>query len=420
MSQVQPKSQKTIAGLILCVFFLQVIGCGNLMSNHSIDVRFDEVIEELKIEANRAEVLWANERLQWANTVKNLSKKIFTQVNSYPKLSGQLSSDPEKATQFVIQNQPLLQAWFDSIEMYSTQMRELIYFVSKKSYESTQDSEIAHNYVVLYFALNYLQNLYRSLVEASAPLALGASMEELQTIPEVQNFKKIILDHQFACLGMTVVIENDIANTLSVLTPYKKSGVLPAKMANSVERLQKRLISTLSDKRSSIEKAVAQLSLEDKTNLDQKVAEFRKGYEGKTLLYTPGMNSSAIVNFLTVIGNLTWGLINTVLGIGVIVFAMIVSPFIETVDFPSFSVAQNGKQIAVEIDGLVPWNRNFSLGLLEFRGRSYGLDSKHEGAHATQSAVLGPLYLPVVMASYVLSGGYSHDSLIERWADAWK
>jgi hypothetical protein len=59
-----------------------------------------------------------------------------------------------------------------------------------------------------------------------------------------------------------------------------------------------------------------------------------------------------------------------------------------------------------------------SLGLFELdNGSGPSFATGHEGAHAVQSAILGPLYIPAVLVTYALSG--FDQGFMEDWADAW-
>jgi hypothetical protein len=95
---------------------------------------------------------------------------------------------------------------------------------------------------------------------------------------------------------------------------------------------------------------------------------------------------------------------------------MVISPFTDSVDFPSFSLSSNGKQILVKINGYGPPGE-MSMGLWEISSWGGGFASTHEGGHAFQSALLGPLYLPVVLTTYAIFGwdcGFA-----EEWATDW-
>ncbi len=108
-----------------------------------------------------------------------------------------------------------------------------------------------------------------------------------------------------------------------------------------------------------------------------------------------------MVNLLSAVANLTWGLLNTIVGLVVAV------PFVLMGRRVSWS--SNGKQ--VNIDTL---NLHMSLGLLHF-----GANAQHEGGHALQSAILGPAYLPLVGFAYGLAWlttGDLSQAFIEKWA----
>jgi hypothetical protein len=87
---------------------------------------------------------------------------------------------------------------------------------------------------------------------------------------------------------------------------------------------------------------------------------------------------------------------------------------------PRFAVAQNGRQIYVDVTGSNPLGiyGKMSMGLFELdNGTGYSFASGHEGAHAIQSALLNPFYVPVVLFTYMVSG--FDRGFMEEWADAW-
>ena len=107
-----------------------------------------------------------------------------------------------------------------------------------------------------------------------------------------------------------------------------------------------------------------------------------------------------------------------VIGAGVVLTAAIISPFTRHVDFPTIKVSASGQQIYVDVSGLTPVPGKMSLGIFELDNHSsYFFASGHEGGHAKQSALLGPLYLPVVVFSYIIQGHSA--SFMETWADNW-
>lgn len=122
---------------------------------------------------------------------------------------------------------------------------------------------------------------------------------------------------------------------------------------------------------------------------------------------------------LTWIGNLTWGLFNSL--IGFILFIGALLHLAGKGEKPVVRLSRTGEQIVLE-NG-VYGDDVMSLGIFQFGQTSHikiedkYTDDEHETGHARQSAVLGPFYLPLVGISYANVGGPY--GFIEDWADDW-
>ncbi len=117
------------------------------------------------------------------------------------------------------------------------------------------------------------------------------------------------------------------------------------------------------------------------------------------------------INVLTIVGNLTWGLVNTLLG------TVVALPFLLTGSLPR--VSNNGKQLQL-MPAFMEAKQGLSLGIWSF-GK---VDPLHEGGHAIQSAILGPFYLLAIGIPSVMSAllaplrppGRHEKSWFEVWA----
>lgn len=128
-------------------------------------------------------------------------------------------------------------------------------------------------------------------------------------------------------------------------------------------------------------------------------------------------SSKKIKKIATIISNLTWGLVNTVIGVGAIIimtpfqFVMDLNTPFKCIKKPYVELSENGLQLSVRICPLSATGA--SLGLINIGNSDF-----HEGGHSVQSALLGPLYLPAVLASYMIQG--HSDSSLEIWAREWE
>ena len=125
-----------------------------------------------------------------------------------------------------------------------------------------------------------------------------------------------------------------------------------------------------------------------------------------------------IANTLTIVGNLTWGLPNTVVGGIVALMSMVAHPFIpaDEREAMDFGISSNGKQIRFNSQLIYGNGISFESSLGMFQTTNSGGDNnEHEGGHAVQSAILGPFYFPAVGLSYLISGFDA--GVMEEWAD---
>jgi hypothetical protein len=417
-SRFQP-IQRVFSGLVLSAFVVQISGCENYISTKHIDSEFSRLGQNFKEEAQERTLESSADRLKSYESLKGLVTSAITAIAAAPKLTGKLTTDPKLAEVWIKTNQPVIEKWYEGIEAKVEPLRMFIYNTSKTAFEAAYNpsSDVRDSVLVLY-ALHYYRNMARTLFEVASPLMMGAGSEDFKNVPGAEEFKKKITDIAFAQLGMTMLVDQDIQKTLSRLDAYRQKQSIPRFLENRISNLQKSVASFEGRKKARFDKHLAKLSAEDRAEVQTKIDAVRAEFASKSLLYTPGSNSSVLKNILIWIGNLTWGLINTLVGVGIIIATMIVSPFSEYVDFPRFAMARSGRQIYVDVSGMGPYPAKLSMGIFEFDNHTgYGWASHHEGGHAAQSAILGPFYLPVVLASYLTAGWGG--GFIEDWADAW-
>lgn len=131
------------------------------------------------------------------------------------------------------------------------------------------------------------------------------------------------------------------------------------------------------------------------------------------------LRRTKILNTLAVIGNLTWGLPNTAVGAILSVVSAAVSPFRseEIRKSDPFEITRTGSGKQIGVSSPLIRRSAVSLGLFQLYSHDQKSDA-HEGGHAFQSAILGPLYLPSIGLTYLLHGEISPvDSWPEKWAD---
>jgi hypothetical protein len=215
-------------------------------------------------------------------------------------------------------------------------------------------------------------------------------------------------------MGLGLVVQED----LSRVSERMRQLEIPQGLGDMISGIAKNAREERKLRQQSLDEINAEKGEKERTELMDRAQKLdaAKKLLAQTLLYVPGQAFS-FVKLLAVISNLTWGLCNSVVGLGVIFWAMIASPFSEYVDFPSFTMSENGFQIWVNATGaIIPWMA-FSLGVFVFGSSSEPYAGAHEGGHSFQSAILGPFYLPTVGISYLIQGHYG--SFMETWADGW-
>lgn len=123
-------------------------------------------------------------------------------------------------------------------------------------------------------------------------------------------------------------------------------------------------------------------------------------------------------NHWTWLGNLTWGLCNSILGLTASLLFCI--PPLLFGKLPKIGLSPTGEQILVQTPvAFIP----FSLGI--FHIGQNDSKAKHETAHSRQSAALGPLFLPLIAVDYLILCPLlsliigEPTSIMENCADKW-
>ncbi len=216
----------------------------------------------------------------------------------------------------------------------------------------------------------------------------------------------------------------------------KTSGLLSETEIKSIDMLiggNEKIFANKETK--SLDEAIEeQFEGDEKEQLIKLKKDFEAAFKGKSLLYGPNNPDHPLVHLLVITSNLTWGLVNSLVGLGFIAAGLILAPatriintisrmltgyrIVYNVHWPAIKVAQNRMQLYVDSCGLGYIRSKMSMGLFELDFcTNHRFASMHEGGHAKQSALLGPLYLPAAILSYALVLG--HGGFIEHWADVW-
>lgn len=260
--------------------------------------------------------------------------------------------------------------------------------------------------------------------------------EYFDELEENQNFKKYLFEEYTKTLAISKIAAKDIEKTLISLKEMREGEILSEEQVKYITSL----VSQRTTKEKQPQKEITEITNETLTDegkdlLFKSIEDQHKEFETLTFLYDPAQNDHPAVHALVIIANLTWGLPNTLVGLGFVLTAAILAPvtqgmgaivrlsgyepYFMEMRFPRLKVAASKMQIYADVCGLNYIPSKMSAGLFELDFcTTYNFASGHEAGHAKQSALLGPLYFPAAILSYTLNMG--HGGFIESWADAWE
>ncbi|OUR99639.1 hypothetical protein A9Q84_01050 [Halobacteriovorax marinus] len=408
--------------LVFAVIF-QLVGC-DMVSINAETTTLEKVIAGLERDAGRSKAR-RDETVLTAKSINKIAKEIRNHLNHPPKLKGKLSEDAPESYEFVKTNGEKLTNWIKEYKNKSQKLMKIVHSLGSKNYETNEDflpvhtqKEIIKNEALIFFSLQYLKKFNTIMLDMIAPMTIGSMQESYKNIATLENFSKEIQDNYFTFLGLHVVLNNDLAKTTKNLGDYRERNNLPRYIRNAITITVKRVKKADTKRTDSMANMQEHLGDENFTEFLEIQKDFIAKLETKSILFDPNNPDSIVSKIFVVILNLTWGLPNTLIGVGIILATAIVSPFTPYVDFPTFNISASGQQIYVDTSGMGPMAGKMSMGLFEFDNHAgYHFASGHEAGHSKQSALLGPFYLPAVLLSYSISG--FDQGFIEDWAWGW-
>ncbi|MGZ3794442.1 MAG: hypothetical protein ACXVCP_18995 [Bdellovibrio sp.] len=397
-------------------FSLNTIGCkvGQNPVNNSMEKVSLALEGQYKVDPIKEKY----DQWQISLRVNEIGKATIAALSDIPTLKGQLSQNVQNAEMFVRNNKTALMNYLDKVEGASGRSHEIIYSISKEALLSKDSIASAKDYTLVYFGLMYQAYVYQTLVKNLSVIAVASSSQNFDKSQEILDFRRELLKRYFSYVGLQTIIHKDIARVLTQLKKYKKAGVLLRPLDEAIGENLSMIASQSRSEHSSLKNVLGQASAQQQQQFKTEMDKFLKAFDKVSLLYNPAQKASALFNVISWVGNLTFGLINTLLGAGVVVLTAIVSPFSSSVDFPTLKISASGSQIYADVSGMGPMAGKLSLGLFELDNYAgYSFSSDHEGVHAIQSVIFGPFYLPVVVASYMMSG--FDNGFMEDWAWEW-
>lgn len=415
---------KFLHKLVLLSIIFNLVGC-NFMKTKHLDSPFKSVLKGLENDLENIGRSSDEKRLERGQRINSLRKAITHKLNARPDLIGQMSNDVNQTQNFVQANQFKLESWLKEVRSLQEEMISLVQELGRENFKFDENGnlrntkeDIAKNQVLIYFALQYLREYNKKQLQIILPLTLGSLKKDFDKEESIVNFRTEILDLHLTMVGAIQVADNDIERTLKTLQSLKKAGAIEKRMSKAIKKSLKAIKKREQVHTKGLFHTTEILGPEEKENFEKIKAEYNKKISGMSFLFDPANPDSIISKILVTISNLTWGLVNTVIGAGVVLAAAVISPFTKYVDFPTIKISASGQQIYVDVSGLTPVAGKMSLGIFELDNHGgFFFASGHEGGHAKQSALLGPLYLPVVIFSYIIQG--HSGSFMEDWADNW-
>ncbi|MFT6070732.1 MAG: hypothetical protein ACJAT2_000708 [Bacteriovoracaceae bacterium] len=415
---------KILHKLALLTIIFNLVGC-NFMKTKHLDSPFKSVLRTLEHDLEEKGSSLDEKRLERGLRIDSLRKAITHKLNDRPELTGQMSNELEQTQNFVQSNQFILESWLKEVRALQEELISLVQELGRENFKFDSNGKlintkegIAKNQTLIYFALQYLREFNKKQLQIILPLTLGSMKKEFDKSEPIVNFRTEILDLHLTMVGAIQVADKDIERTLISLKSLKKTGAIDKSLSKAIKKSLKAIKKKEQKHTKGLFHTTEILDSVEKENFEKIKADYNKKIAGMSFLFDPANPDSIISKILVTISNLTWGLVNTVIGAGVVLAAAIISPFTKYVDFPTIKVSASGQQIYVDVSGLTPVAGKMSLGIFELDNHGgYFFASGHEGGHAKQSALLGPLYLPVVIFSYIIQG--HSGSFMEDWADSW-
>lgn len=402
--------------ITMACFSLNTIGCKVTQNpvNDSMEKVSTALEGQYKIEPTKEN----HDRWQISLRVNEIGKNATKALWNIPSLDGKLTQDVQGAAAFVKNNKQALMNYLNKVEAATIRGHQIVYSISKGALLSKDSIASAKDYTLVYFGLLNLAYVYQTLVKNLSVIAIASASQNFDGSKEILEFRRELLKRYFSYVGLQTIIHKDVDRVLVQLKKYKDIGVLLRPLDEAISENLTMIASQSGDERNSLKNVLGEASAEGRQQFKAEMNKFLKTFDKVSLLYNPAQKASALFNVISWIGNLTIGLVNTLIGAGVVVLTAIISPLSRTVDFPTLKISASGSQIYADVSGMGLMHGKMSLGLFELDNYAgYTAASEHEGAHAIQSVIFGPLYLPVVIASYMISG--FDRGFMEDWAERW-
>ncbi|AYF45298.1 hypothetical protein BALOs_2300 [Halobacteriovorax sp. BALOs_7] len=449
-----PKLKKAISTSLCILACLQMASC-KVVTNKGINNHFEDFKATLQVAPKSS---LNDGKLVMANDLQFKAERIAHLINKAPKLETWTDSkrtfganDRTRRVRTVEkyeESKAKIKKWMSDVKKLTMDIHAITYEAGKNSYKKNQfnrlensPEQIAQNEVLALYSLTYLRNLSEGYAKRSINYIEKLSSKNMKRFSENdEEFKLEVLQQHMAYIGMMKIIDKDAEKTLKKLKAMRDHNILPEAISENINNL---LNSGKQENSEKIQKfneyKKEALTKEQQEEFDKALASFDSTFGKKSLLFDPANPDHPLMHLFVIASNLSWGLINTMIGGAFVATKVLLVPvsrgvnlflsFLETVtpyrymrminfDLPRLAISASKMQIYADVCGLGYIPSKMSAGLFELdfcTGHRFA--SGHEAGHAKQSALLGPFYFPAAILSYALVGG--HGGFIEAWADIW-
>ncbi len=439
---------KRMATTTLCVVAcLQMASC-KVVTNKGINNHFNDLKQSIT----------DSHKLEMANELQVKAEKIAKLINRAPKLETWTDSKQRygskdrtrrvRTVEKYNESKAKIRAWMGEVKQLTMDIHAITYEAGKNSYLKDETNrlvntpeQMSQNEVLALYSLTYLRNLSDGYTKRSIGYIEQLSKKNMQRFTENdEEFKLEVLQQHMAYIGMMKIIDNDAAKTLTKLKAMRDGNILAPAISENISNLLntgKEANAQKLERFNDYKKEA--LTQEQREQFEKARLSYEKTFGKKSLLFDPANPDHPLMHLFVISSNLSWGLINTMVGGAFVATKVLLVPisrgvnlflrFLESVtpyyfykmyefNLPRIKISRSKMQIYADVCGLGIVPGKMSAGLFELDFCSgYNFASGHEAGHAKQSALLGPLYFPAAILSYALVGG--HGGFIETWADIW-
>jgi hypothetical protein len=396
-----------------------------------------DYLDQSYIESNNAEDKF---RLDRAKSIKNLAKEQIKATNNVPTFVSRyyLFETEQNTTDRLDDMFKIVDTHIKKCEETSLKLQKEVHALGKHQYTislDTKRNQSAQKHIntemTLLFGLQYMKRMYETCAGLSFHYINEFAHEKYNKYPNVFKLRENLLRNFMGLAGMLKVIARDSLTISERLIQAKENEVILDEQDELISFLAQDM-SEATMKLQEVTDDVLQNGLDETmqaaySEMQDKSDEI---FKDKSILFDPANPDHPVVHALVILSNLTWGSIQTSIGLGIILsHAIVVTPLswlLEAIwpyhfmklNGPKLRISKNKMQIYADVCGFPAIPSKMSMGLFELDFcAGYSFASAHEGGHAKQSALLGPFYLPAAILSYAINLG--HGGFIEHWADDW-